>query len=254
MTDIRSSSPDKEVLVCGFPRSGNTWLARLLGEALSSPVSGWGAAHPLSEEGLNRKGPYVVRQLHLKPTWNTEGKQFIETAYFANIAAWQGEKVIHIYRDPRDVATSVKHYWHLRHISDALQATIEGGHPVSPHGTWANFVEDWFNENRIPVFQISYRRLREQTFDIMQHLMLFIGAVVSVDRLDKTISNQSFDTRRREINGSGDKYPYGASIQLHAMRKGVAGDWVNHFTPEDTETSREAWGEFMEKYNEFFMA
>lgn len=54
---------DKDICVCGWPRSGNTLAARLLGEALNSPVTGWEAAVPLATEGLDRTGEYTIRQI-----------------------------------------------------------------------------------------------------------------------------------------------------------------------------------------------
>jgi hypothetical protein len=56
-----------DVFVTGIPRSGNTYLSRLIGDALDSPVGGARGAVALATEGQDRPGQHRVMQLHLLP-------------------------------------------------------------------------------------------------------------------------------------------------------------------------------------------
>ena len=55
-----------EITVAGYPRSGNVWLCRLLGDALDVPVVGIAYGRDsLAAEGQERPNPGYVRQAHL---------------------------------------------------------------------------------------------------------------------------------------------------------------------------------------------
>ena len=55
------------IIVCGYPKSGNTWLTRLVAEIIMSPVVGFWM-YPLHNEvaieGLDRKSDYMCFKAH----------------------------------------------------------------------------------------------------------------------------------------------------------------------------------------------
>lgn len=245
---MTSYLPEKQIIVVGYPRSGNTWLSRLLGDALNSPVTGWKNAKPLSEEGLDRTGEYTIRQLHLRPMYDNDCKEFMPSAYRANIPAWNGEKIIHIMRDPRDVAVSVYHYWDRPSIDDAVRVMLDGDHPLRTHGRWLSFVSEWMAVTDVPVFSWKYSDLVSNPYLSLVMLSIFIEADISEDAIIKAVDNQSFDAKKAHIAAHGEQYNYGETIQLKAMRKGIVGDWQNHFSVELAEKAWSYWGEFIDEY------
>lgn len=248
MKTMDSYLPDKNIIVVGYPRSGNTWLARLLGDVLSSPVAGWKAAKPLSEEGASRKGDYIVRQLHLQPMYENDVNEFMPSAYRANIPAWNGEKVIHIMRDPRDVAVSIMHYWNRPSISDTLDIMIEGKNPIKVHGPWLDFINKWMKVDEIPFVMITYEMLHENPQTVLELTLACLELPFQYKDIRKAVDNQSFDKKREHIRHHGGKYNYGRSIQLKAMRKGIVGDWVDHFSTDDLKKSYDAWSSSVVKF------
>lgn len=57
----------KVIFVAGYPKSGNTWLTRLLGDALDCPTGGSMPQQDAVEiacEGNDRPGHYVIRKGH----------------------------------------------------------------------------------------------------------------------------------------------------------------------------------------------
>ena len=101
-----------EIIVTGYPKSGNTWLSRLLGDILNSPVTGRDdyEAVPISQEGLDRSGDYTIIQLHLVPDCSNHNNQFITNRFHICPDNHTDEKIVIPIRDPRDVAVSCMHY------------------------------------------------------------------------------------------------------------------------------------------------
>lgn len=225
-----------EIIVAGYPKSGNTWLSRLLGELCQCPVTGIGAAHPIAEEGLDRDSTNVVRQLHLKPTsiygadrppnkWETA----VDNAYWLGVELWDPEaiKIIHIIRDPRDIAVSVQHYWQRDELWQAAESMVFGRHPLKTHGQWRAYVKRWMPVNG--VHWVKYEQLVKDPIKTLSDLAVKadLPNVVSVDI---AVERQSFAATKARIARDGNDLPYGKEVQDRNLRKGVAGDWVNHWT------------------------
>jgi hypothetical protein len=240
--------PEKQIIVTGFPRSGNSWISRLLGDTLNSPVDGWMAAKPISVEGADRPGDYVVRQLHLRPLYEPAERAFLPSSYRANVPAWNGEKVVHIFRDPRDVAVSVMHYWNMESMDKTLDVMIHGGNPIKVHGTWLHYVSEWLSIEDVPIAHTTYELLHRDTLGIVSVILARLDIPYSINRLKRAIDKQGFDKKREHIKAHGADYNYGRELQLHAMRKGITGDWRNYFDANNERVAREAWGDFLDEW------
>lgn len=214
-----------DVIVCGFPRSGNTWLARLLGDAVDSPVTGWKAAHPLGEEGLDRPGVFVVRQLHLRPSKHDMG-EFMPSAYRVCPKYYDGERIVLIVRDPRDVILSVMNYWN-RPLDKAINAVIDGKNPVAIHGPIDRFYADWMElDGDLPYHIIRYEDLLADAH-VKLGLVLRALRMRPVHSISDVVDRQSFGQRKAGIT---DDLPYGKGIQNKHLWKGRAGLWTEYYT------------------------
>lgn len=223
---------DKQIYIIGYPKSGNTWLARLLGDYLDSPVVRWNNALPIAAEGDDRKGEYRIYQLHLHPI-KSDSADFIEGPHILNLNAYNGEKVVYIVRDPRDVVVSAMHYWGIESLEKAIEAMGNGTHPLQAVGAWSDFVESWYSVVRnktIPVHAISYESLYSDQSLAFFNLLSAMGLAGNkdVDKAYRVFSQQEIENKRKQIEVDGDSRPYGKETQLHNLRKGIAGDWKNH--------------------------
>lgn len=96
-------SPDHaatNVLVVGYPKSGNTWVTRLVGDLLDAPVRGfWGEPDndEIAIEGLERQSQFSVYKGH-QPSWQVpEGSA--------------APAIVYVARDVRDVVVSAAHFF-----------------------------------------------------------------------------------------------------------------------------------------------
>jgi hypothetical protein len=92
----------KPVIIVGYPKSGNTWVTRLVGELLDCPVAGfWGEPEnpEIAIEGSERESRFACFKAHHQHAELYSSRE-VESAI-----------VIYVVRDPRDVAISASHYF-----------------------------------------------------------------------------------------------------------------------------------------------
>jgi len=200
------------------------------------------AAKPLCTEGQNRSPNHHVYQLHLRPTWEGEHEKAIPSAWclFVPKLAESRYKICHIVRDPRDVAVSVWHYWNLPSLEAALNCMINAVSPVKVHLTWNEHVGRWL---KVGVPFVHYEDLKADTAGTVTKLLDGWGIRYAPHRIGPAIERQSFSRKKAQIEIDGDSRVYNKGIHLHSMRKGIIGDWQNHFNVDQEERARKAFGE-----------
>jgi len=208
------------IYVCEFPKSGGTWLAKMISQYLQ--------IRRAENDWFPPLGRSVVHN-----HWTEE--QRISPA-------------VYLYRDGRDACVSM--YFHLqrRFARDApgLKKKLLGRYPLFQRGTpsearcrdqLAEFIELWRNDplgshvnwsEHIARWRphwsvaVSYEELLEDCHGTMTRVLKGIG-VSSVDtaRLKQTINDCSFEKQTNRRRGEVDQESF--------IRKGIAGDWRNWF-------------------------
>jgi len=230
-----------DIIVVGYPKSGNTWLSRLLGDAIQCPITGWGNKHPIAGGGDERLSTHVIRQLHVTP--KECGKELIDGKFICE-NHWDRDKVrvIHAVRDPRDVTISAMYYWGLPSLQQALICVGEGTWPLTVGGKWQEFVTSW--KGIVPV--VRYRDLHMNPKGELNRILSLLG--LESNNLEEVIDRQSFNKQRSKIRAFGHKMPYGRGIQMKNLRLGTIGDWENHFLEEDEEQAERYFGQAARQY------
>ena len=246
----------QQILINGWPRSGNSWTAQLIGSILNAPVTGAYNAVPLSQEGLERDSPYVVRQLHIKPTYNQESTVALESGWSFSIPLWTNERLIHIVRDPRDVCVSAHFYWKRESLTETINAIANGLHPFIGVGSWPNYEQQWTDvENNLPdgdtrYTTLHYEDLLEYPYEVLGGALDDLGHLpYTHDAIANALNEQSFAHKKEQISRDGDSRPYGKEIQLTHLRKGISGDWRNEFTFSQRELAHSLFQPWLEYYS-----
>lgn len=216
------------VTVNEYPKSGGTWLAQMLSSSLSLPF-------PRNEPpGIN---PSIMHGHYLKP--------------------WGMKNVIILWRDGRDVMTSWYYHCLFKNersnaalvdivrrdlnfadyddIQSNLPAFIEYSFRTQKHPkfSWAEFVRQW--HGRDSVIYTSYEILREDTVSELARIIGNIDCInVDIDMESVTMIVDEFSFERQSGRNSGQ------INNSSFMRKGVVGDWTNHFSLE----ARQVFDEF----------
>jgi len=199
------------IWVVGCPKSGNSWISKLIAEALDSPVGGpWREdrkmfERPPSTEGEERTGPYWIYTNHLR-----------------EYPALSNQKIVSIVRDPRDVMVSAKYYWAMDSIPDGIEKVIY---------RWKDMVEFWVFGNKADTY-VSYEQLKENTASHLSRMLDELGVAPSKD-ITHVVKSQEFHNKRARVESLGESNHLGLRLQRSMLRKGVVGDWKNHFTQKD---------------------
>lgn len=195
------------IWVIGYPRSGTTWLTRLLAECLDSPALSWSVENDVrlpryrdpAVEGLHRRGPYVVRHGHGGEPDQLNGK------------------ILVAFRDPRDVAVSCYHYFSFHRSGDGMQECVAQmcGEPGPVLGFvnagkrgWAGHTAAWLAKG---VPWIRYEDLLEDTEATMKQAIAALGLPAQpITRVRAAVEAHRFGNRKKD----------------KTMRVGIAGGWT----------------------------
>jgi hypothetical protein len=219
-------------------------LARLLGDVLDSPVGALRSEFDdkaIATEGQERKGKYRIRQGHavpvagidsLLPNLNQFGYEHVTD-----------EKVVIMWRDPRDILVSAAHHWD-RSLDEMLDCMIYGKWPLPHGGGWVKWIQQWINADCD--FCTTYEKLSSNTASVLTWIRLILREQIDKEKkVEAAVQRQSFAARREWTEKHGDKLNYGKEFQLRFLRKGVVGDWKNHLMPKHLALISKHFGEMM---------
>jgi len=204
-----------------FPKSGGTWVGQMLGRTLGVPF-------PRNRLPVLRTS--IMHGHYLRP--------------------WGIANVVVVWRDGRDVMVSwyhqqlIPHQWNegqvrrsrrelpLADYGDVygnLPAFIEYAfsRPHSPRFSWADFARRW--HGRKGAVHVRYEDLRQDTPGELRRIVRGLrGEGLGLEEATAIAEEFSFERQAGRRAGEEDKGSF--------LRKGVVGDWRNHFSREARET------------------
>ena len=232
--------------VIGYPRSGNTWAARLLGDCLQCNITGWAGSKSLASEGEDRinVGKYLVTQGHATPKSDDDLTQvsFLDII----LETLDDDKIIFVVRDPRSIAVSVKHYWNRESIFDTLVLMQNGLWPFEWGNGWENFMRTWEKHDDYITVKMSYEALHSNAEIEMGRVLKGLG-YDSVKPLSIVAERQNFISRTKRAK-EDETLSFTSAIQQNHLRGGRIADWMHEFTPEDAALAHEIFWPIMHEY------
>jgi len=273
----RTNFLDKEpIFIIGYPKSGNTWLTRLIADTLDSPMVG--GDNPIDQADKKQRylGDFVIYKSH----YSEQSKpDYIRKYSF----------ILYIVRDFRDVLVSgfffnhkgssedkytientLNHRFHPSHryyfkheirrmvnkwqgneltlFKNNIKNTVlflkhlvvRDKRPTTLSvGNWSNHVNYWIGFPNANI--VRYEDLLTDTYTTLKTLFSKMGVSCPERRIVEAVERQSFKTRKKQFEKNCDY------INMRFMRKGVAGDWKRFLDKDMIELIKKEHGETMNR-------
>lgn len=243
--------PQRVLFVAGLPKSGTTWLEKMISsfpgfhELLIPDVARWelsrGGSHDyeLPADMFERfDGMLVLTKMHVHGS-----------AHNVEVLRRAGVRYAVLFRDLRDVAVSNFFYvrqtpWHPEHPHYAGLGVQEGLEVFARRTLpqYAQWVRSW-HERRDPQrsIELRYEQMLADPVGALTRVNDLFQLGASPELVRSIVERHSF---RRLSRGREQ----GEQSESSFFRKGVAGDWVNHFTPALRETYKRVIGDFLVEF------
>ncbi len=180
------------IYTAGYMRSGNNWLCRTLSDLFCAPIVRAG--------GVTQFAAHILDGYEIKMT-HWDRKQFNEKGY--------PNPVVHMARDPRDMAVSLMYYHGDQNLSHTVGRLVEDD--------FAGWVESWML--RPTNLNMTYEVMHDErkSFEWLKRIYRIVtdDAPILHQHIADVIERQNFSNwmhLSRKIN-----------------RRGKTGDWKNHF-------------------------
>jgi hypothetical protein len=239
------------VFIAGLPKSGTTWLERMVAsypgfhELLIPEVAAYELAtggsndYELPDDFFSRLDRMlVITKMHVHGS-----------PHNVELLRRAGVRYAVLFRDLRDVAVSHHFYvrntpWHPEHPVYAGLSVEEGLAEFARRSlvAWAGWVRSWHEhlDDELGMV-VRYEELLEDTVGVMTALAKHFELDSSPQAIGRIVEQQRFERlaagRRR-----------GEERSSSFFRKGIAGDWKNHFTPQLTEMYANLLGDFLVEF------
>ena len=209
---------------CGFPKSGTVWLCQLLGTTLGVPYPRNYQSPVMMEAVIHAHWRWSPR---LPPTAyiRRDGRDVIVSLYF------HFQRAMSLDRNPlrrRRLDDRLAHVWGEGDPADIrsnLPRFIESEmtSPLASPLPWQKHVADWWG--RPGVSQVSYEGLlADPETELRRVVHELTGADPGSAVVAAAVRRYAFQHASGRAAGTEDRSSF--------LRKGVAGDWRNHFTRE----------------------
>jgi len=240
--------PQKVLFIAGLPKSGTTWLKKMVtsypgfAEILIPDVTpyematGGGNDYDLPSDMFGRfKDMLVVTKMHVHGS-----------PHNVELLREAGVKYVVLYRDLRDVAVSYLFYvsrtpWHPEYPVYARLSVQEGLRTFADRTllAYADWVRSW-HSNRDPEMslELRYEQLNSDAAEVLAQVAEHFELDSSRETLQRIVEMHDF----QRLSGGRNR---GQEGKNSFFRKGVVGDWKNHFTPELGEMYTRLIGDFL---------
>ncbi|NWR78760.1 ST2B1 Sulfotransferase, partial [Centropus unirufus] len=251
-----------DVVIATYPKSGTTWMQEILTLLFSR-----GDVQPAKTIPNWERAPWLEQIYFREALRDTAARRLITTHLPARVLApalqQSKAKVIYVSRNPKDVAVSFYHFHRLAKflpdpgsfdafLTQFLEGTGKGWRevpawlrlstrsPITPcllavhYGSWFDHVTGWLGQRHLlDICYVTYEELHQDLRGVARRLSAFLGCPLGPETLEALEQHCSFATMRDNAMVNYSLIP--SEIMDHSqgcfMRKGVVGDWRDHFTP-----------------------
>ncbi|XP_004648462.2 3-beta-hydroxysteroid sulfotransferase [Octodon degus] len=242
-----------DTIIVTYPKSGTNWLIEIV-----SLIYSKGDPQQIQTEPAWERSPWIESNIGYEILLNQCGPrnytthlpiQLFPKTFFSSKA-----KVIYLIRNPRDVLVSG--YFFFKELSivktpDKLQEYFELFLKGSvAYGSWFEHIRGWLSMREKKDFLLlSYEELKENTRSTVEKICEFLEKKLKPEEIDLVLKYSSFKyMKENQLSSNKQMIDHFKNKNLTFTRKGVTGDWKNHFTVAQAEVFDKIYRERMAGY------
>ncbi|XP_051063594.1 bile salt sulfotransferase 2 [Phodopus roborovskii] len=241
---------DEDTIIVTYPKSGTNWLVETV-----SLIQSKGNPECVQSMPVWERSPWIETEIGQKYLISNERPPLLISHLpfhlFPKSFFHSKAKVIYVMRNPRDVLVSGYFFWSKSNLvknADSLSTYFEWflkGNVA--YGSWFEHIRGWLSMRGSENFLLlSYEDMKKDTRKTIEKICDFLGKKLESDELDMVLKNISFKAMKENKMSNfslitDDMIPNG----LVLLRKGVTGDWKNHFTVAQAEAFDKVFQEKM---------
>ncbi|XP_031729554.1 sulfotransferase family 2, cytosolic sulfotransferase 3 isoform X1 [Anarrhichthys ocellatus] len=229
---------DEDVTAVVYPKSGTIWMQEILPLVLNGgdltpiqTIPNWDRVPWLEEKRL----ALVVDKLESPRGLVTHFPYHLMPPSFHSSKA----KAIYVMRNPKDILVSSYHFHKMAEFLESpgtfdefMEKFLKG---KVLFGKWTDHVKSWRAADLGDrIMYITYEEMVQDLPAALRRISDFLGRNLSEEAIQKIAEHCSFKTMKNNNMSNFSLVPkkYMNSDTSPFLRKGVAGDWKNHFSPE----------------------
>lgn len=221
---------DRDVIFVSYPKSGSTWLTFMLAELI------WGEGQ--QQKITDSRFIPTVPLKHLCERRLPGGGRILRTHERYRPCC---RKVIYMARDGRDVLTSL--YYQIQRVT-GLEADFSEfldfyfDKRAAGAGLWHEHVLNWLDSSPFRTgagLLVRYEDMKRDARHELERCAEFLELRITPDQLDNAMAVGSLDAMRQSEKRTERVKHREKGDPIAFVRKGVVGDWTNHFSEADLE-------------------